>query len=161
MAIFSLYVVIWSCTYTVPIYCLSISVYIYSVTLYYLSNDGLASFEPSSHLWLFQYPVDYSCTWISWKYNKSSKSNKWTWPWIRAKVYQSSWYYETVKLWFYTYSIIKHDEQSILNFQWTLICLKPKTITYNHYFHIFFFLFLHSLEKWWIEVSLYFIQLPQ
>ena len=49
MAIFSLYVVIWSCTYTVPIYCLSISVYIYSVILYYLSNDGLASFEPSSH----------------------------------------------------------------------------------------------------------------
>jgi len=49
MAIFSSYVVIWSCTYTVPIYCLSISVYIYSVILYYLSNDGLASFEPSSH----------------------------------------------------------------------------------------------------------------
>ena len=43
MAIFSLYVVIWSCTYTVCIYCLSISVYIYSVILYYLSNDGLAS----------------------------------------------------------------------------------------------------------------------
>jgi len=49
MAIFSLYVVIWSCTYTVPIYSLSISVYIYSVTLYYLSNDRLASFEPNSH----------------------------------------------------------------------------------------------------------------
>jgi len=71
MVIFSLYVVIWSCTYTVPIYCLSISVYIYSLILYYLSNDGLASFELNSHPWLFQCQLDYSCIWISWKYNKS------------------------------------------------------------------------------------------
>jgi len=76
MAIFSLYVVIWSCTYTVSVYCLSISVYIYSVILYSLSNDGLASFEPSSHPWLFQYPMDYSCIWISWKYKKSINQSK-------------------------------------------------------------------------------------
>jgi hypothetical protein len=25
---------------------------------------------PSSHFWLFQYPLDYCCIWTSWKYNK-------------------------------------------------------------------------------------------
>jgi hypothetical protein len=67
--------VIWNCTYTVPISCSSISAYIYNVILYYLSNDGLDSIEPSSHLGLFLYPLDYSYIWISWKYNQSKTSD--------------------------------------------------------------------------------------
>ena len=66
---------------------------------------------------------------IVWVGKQWGRWSRWTWPWISAKYYQSLWYYETVELWFYTYSIIKHDEQSILNFQWTLIHLKPKTST--------------------------------
>lgn len=35
--------------------------------------------------------------------------------------------YETVKLFFYTYSISKHDEQNMLNSELVLIPSKPKS----------------------------------
>ena len=57
MALFSLYVG----THTTPIFCLSISayMYMYTVNLYYLSDDGLDSFQPSPHPWRFLYPWMY------------------------------------------------------------------------------------------------------
>ena len=40
-----------------PVFCLSISDYVYTAFLFKLTTDGLDSIEPSSYTWLFLYPL--------------------------------------------------------------------------------------------------------